>query len=278
MACNDEILAIACEVKPQQATLVPERREEITTRAARCNGQRDRTFRVVGRLQEAGIAVSSSRSGRRQIEAAIGLGSMPSNCTPAATRSPRRARPKEESWRTSSRPPGWSRGRHGPARRPRPELSQYAGRRRNRRHARIEHRHSIIARAMMVGMEQAVREMNTSSPDEWAKVPVPFSGRNTNQRERALMPTRSEDFAGLTVAMITPSAMARSIWTPCSETSSSRSTPGPLASVPWARPVNVPPFPTRNTSGSSPPWSRRPPDASRLWPAPDRTAPRKPCV
>src|SRR3972149_211083 len=31
LACNEEILTIACNVKPDQATLVPERREEITT-------------------------------------------------------------------------------------------------------------------------------------------------------------------------------------------------------------------------------------------------------
>src|SRR5579859_791475 len=31
LACNDEIVGIACEVKPEQATLVPERREEVTT-------------------------------------------------------------------------------------------------------------------------------------------------------------------------------------------------------------------------------------------------------
>ncbi|MBX9680492.1 MAG: pyridoxine 5'-phosphate synthase [Gemmataceae bacterium] len=31
MAVNDEIVALACEIKPEQATLVPERREELTT-------------------------------------------------------------------------------------------------------------------------------------------------------------------------------------------------------------------------------------------------------
>lgn len=31
LACTDEILDIACDIKPEQATLVPERREEITT-------------------------------------------------------------------------------------------------------------------------------------------------------------------------------------------------------------------------------------------------------
>src|SRR5215212_7702409 len=31
LSVNPEIVGIACEVRPQQATLVPERREEITT-------------------------------------------------------------------------------------------------------------------------------------------------------------------------------------------------------------------------------------------------------
>ncbi len=31
MACNDEILKIACDVRPDEATLVPERRQELTT-------------------------------------------------------------------------------------------------------------------------------------------------------------------------------------------------------------------------------------------------------
>src|SRR5438876_9858006 len=31
LAANDEIVDIACEVKPDEATLVPEKREELTT-------------------------------------------------------------------------------------------------------------------------------------------------------------------------------------------------------------------------------------------------------
>ena len=36
-------------------------------------------------------------------------------------------------------------------------------------------------------------------------------------------------------------------------------------------------FPTPSTSGSSRPWSRPPPAASRSWRAPARTAPKRPC-
>src|SRR3954452_2938282 len=31
LACAAEVLTIACDIKPQQSTLVPERREEVTT-------------------------------------------------------------------------------------------------------------------------------------------------------------------------------------------------------------------------------------------------------
>lgn len=59
MACNEEVLAVACEVKPDQATLVPERREEITTEGGLdVAGGRGRVADYVRRLHEAGIAVS----------------------------------------------------------------------------------------------------------------------------------------------------------------------------------------------------------------------------
>ncbi|HEY2839945.1 MAG TPA: pyridoxine 5'-phosphate synthase, partial [Pirellulales bacterium] len=31
LACDNDVLALACQTKPDQATLVPERREEVTT-------------------------------------------------------------------------------------------------------------------------------------------------------------------------------------------------------------------------------------------------------
>jgi len=59
MACSDEITALACEVKPDQVTLVPERREEVTTEGGLdVAGQRERVAATVGRLREAGIEVS----------------------------------------------------------------------------------------------------------------------------------------------------------------------------------------------------------------------------
>ncbi|MHC4875706.1 MAG: pyridoxine 5'-phosphate synthase [Planctomycetota bacterium] len=59
MATAEEIVKIAIATKPHQATLVPEKREEVTTEGGLDVIQhRDRVGEVVGRLQEAGIEVS----------------------------------------------------------------------------------------------------------------------------------------------------------------------------------------------------------------------------
>jgi pyridoxine 5-phosphate synthase len=59
LACNREILAIACQVRPDQATLVPERREEVTTEGGLdAVGHRAAVADAVGQLQAAGIGVS----------------------------------------------------------------------------------------------------------------------------------------------------------------------------------------------------------------------------
>ncbi|MBA3645778.1 MAG: pyridoxine 5'-phosphate synthase [Gemmatimonadaceae bacterium] len=59
LACTDEIVAFACEMKPEQATLVPERREEITTEGGLdVFSDPARISESVARLQGAGIRVS----------------------------------------------------------------------------------------------------------------------------------------------------------------------------------------------------------------------------
>lgn len=72
LACVDEILDIACEVKPEQATLVPERREEVTTEGGLdVVGRRDEVARSAERLAAAGISVSLFLDpDPRQLEAA----------------------------------------------------------------------------------------------------------------------------------------------------------------------------------------------------------------
>ncbi|MCG3179407.1 MAG: Pyridoxine 5'-phosphate synthase [Phycisphaerae bacterium] len=59
LACADEILAIACRIRPDQATLVPEKREEVTTEGGLdVVGNRQRVAEAVRRLAGAGILVS----------------------------------------------------------------------------------------------------------------------------------------------------------------------------------------------------------------------------
>ena len=59
LACHDEILAIACRTQPEQATIVPERRQEITTEGGLdVVRYRSEVDSAVTRLKEAGIVVS----------------------------------------------------------------------------------------------------------------------------------------------------------------------------------------------------------------------------
>jgi pyridoxine 5-phosphate synthase len=59
LACAADVLSIACDVRPYQATLVPERREEVTTEGGLdVVGGRAKVADAVRRLQDAGIFVS----------------------------------------------------------------------------------------------------------------------------------------------------------------------------------------------------------------------------
>jgi pyridoxine 5-phosphate synthase len=75
MACNPEIVGICCRIKPDQATLVPERREEVTTEGGLdVAGQRSRMADVVQSLHDHGISVSLFLDPEmRQIETAVDL-------------------------------------------------------------------------------------------------------------------------------------------------------------------------------------------------------------
>jgi pyridoxine 5-phosphate synthase len=75
MACSREVQEIACRVRPDQATLVPERREEVTTEGGLdVAGQKDRVAEVIGALREAGVSVSLFLDpDPRQIDAAAEL-------------------------------------------------------------------------------------------------------------------------------------------------------------------------------------------------------------
>ena len=77
MAVCEEIIEIALRVKPEEVCLVPERREEVTTEGGLdAAGQMEKIKNAVSRLQDAGIAVSLFIDPEiRQIEAAAKIGS-----------------------------------------------------------------------------------------------------------------------------------------------------------------------------------------------------------
>ena len=76
MAAVDAIVEIACEIKPDEATLVPERRQELTTEGGLdVVGQQKVVAKAMRRLGAAGIAVALFLDpDDRQIEIAKVLG------------------------------------------------------------------------------------------------------------------------------------------------------------------------------------------------------------
>ena len=59
MAATDEMVSIACDVKPNAACIVPEKREELTTEGGLAvRSQQDRLAVQIGRLKSEGIRVS----------------------------------------------------------------------------------------------------------------------------------------------------------------------------------------------------------------------------
>ncbi|MCL4191299.1 MAG: pyridoxine 5'-phosphate synthase [Thermoguttaceae bacterium] len=162
MACDSGVLEIACATKPDQATLVPERREEITTEGGLdVAGQRSRVADVVARLRAAGISVSLFLDpDPRQIDAGAGLGA---DAIELHTGQYALARPGAEQDRQLAVV-------RDAARRVRQAgLALHAGHGLTYRNVRpiaaiddmheLNIGHSIVARALMVGFQQAVREM-----------------------------------------------------------------------------------------------------------------------
>jgi pyridoxine 5-phosphate synthase len=76
MAPTDEMVAIACDLKPEMAMLVPEGREEITTEGGLdVAGQESRLKAIVARLAGAGIVTSVFIDAEaKQVEAAARIG------------------------------------------------------------------------------------------------------------------------------------------------------------------------------------------------------------
>lgn len=76
MAVTDEMVDIACEIRPHFCCLVPEKREEVTTEGGLdVAGQLDKITTAVSRLSEAGIQVSLFiDADHLQIDAAMASG------------------------------------------------------------------------------------------------------------------------------------------------------------------------------------------------------------
>ena len=162
MACNDDVLAVACQIKPEQATIVPERREEITTEGGLdVLSQLDRVGHVVRQLHDAGISVSLFLApDLRQIEAGAQLGVEAIELHTGQYADARPGEPREKEL-AILRKAGAMIRQLG--------LTLHAG------HGLTYHNvqpvaaiegmhelnigHSIICRAIMVGLEAAVREM-----------------------------------------------------------------------------------------------------------------------
>ena len=159
--CTPEIVEIACEVAPDWALLVPESREEVTTEGGLdVAGDRERVKSTVKRLADAGIAVSLFVDpDPRQIECAaeIGAGAVELHTGPYALASGDAFTAELQRLKTAG------------------SAATAAGLRLHAGHgltyknvhavAAIDNirelniGHSIISRAVMVGMQQAVADM-----------------------------------------------------------------------------------------------------------------------
>jgi pyridoxine 5-phosphate synthase len=162
MAAVDSIVDIACAVKPDQVTLVPERREEVTTEGGLdVVAQQHTVARAMERLRKAGIEVALFLDpNERQIEIARMLGARAVELqtgryaeakTPAA-RAQELNTLKEASEVLHSHHLRVHMG-HG---------LTYSNVRAITRLPWVEELnigHSIVSRAVLVGMERAVREM-----------------------------------------------------------------------------------------------------------------------
>jgi pyridoxine 5-phosphate synthase len=162
MAATDEIVAIAIATRPELATLVPERRQELTTEGGLdVRGNMERVRGVVSRLRDHGIRVSLFIDPlREQIEAAKQAGADTIEIHTGAFANARIEKEQHTLLDTVQESSRLARGLG---------LGVNAGHGLNyinmipfRTVADIEEvsiGHAVIARALSVGMERAVKEM-----------------------------------------------------------------------------------------------------------------------
>ncbi len=162
LACHPDVLDIACRVKPDQATLVPERREEVTTEGGLdIVQQRVAVQNAIRRLQEAGIVVSLFLDpSPEQIELAKALSADAVELhtgryadAPAGERQSAELKTLQAGGELVQQLGLTLHAGHGLTYRNVQPIAAIEGMH------ELNIGHSIIARAMMVGMEQAVREM-----------------------------------------------------------------------------------------------------------------------
>ncbi len=161
LACDPGVLDIACQALPEQATLVPERREEVTTEGGLdAVGSRDAVAAAVDRLRGAGIVVSLFLDpDEPQIDAAAQMGADAVELHTgqyALARGPARQQELVKLVTAARRICQLG-------------MKLHAGHGLNYQNvgpvAQIDSMvelnigHSIVSRAVMVGMERAVREM-----------------------------------------------------------------------------------------------------------------------
>jgi pyridoxine 5-phosphate synthase len=162
LAAVDEIVALACEIKPDEATLVPERRQELTTEGGLDVVTHQKTVaRAIESLQAAAIEVALFVDpDDRQIEAARRLGVKAVEIQTARYAEARTAADRERELTQLRETAGYAR-QHG--------LHVHLGHGLNYTNVQAVARiagveelnigHSIVSRAVLVGMERAVREM-----------------------------------------------------------------------------------------------------------------------
>lgn len=162
MSVAEEIVGIACDVKPDEATLVPERRQELTTEGGLdVVAHQKAVARAMQQLHKAAIEVSLFVDpDSRQIEMAKLLGAKAVEIQTARYSEARTSQDRQREWTLLQESADFAR-QHA--------LHVHLGHGLNYENVKHVVRipaveelnigHSIIARAMLVGMERAVREM-----------------------------------------------------------------------------------------------------------------------
>lgn len=161
LACEREMIDIACQAQPHQVTLVPERREEVTTEGGLDAATRSAEVQqAVARLRDAGISVSLFLDpDLHQIDAARSLGVAAVELHTGQYANARGVEQDQQFTRLAAA--GVAIRQAG--------LALHAGHGLNyvnvQRVARLEGMHelnighAIVSRAIFMGLERAVREM-----------------------------------------------------------------------------------------------------------------------